>query len=138
MLKSVIIPAALMASTALAQAYGYGYGEGSTSSSSYNMYAASSTVAMVPETTPPCESMWTSTTTWAAATPTVALGSSGPPPEVLVQVVEVSDSNGTLRYNPEFVNAPPGSIVQFQFNPKVSHIPLPFSSITLTLPRIIQ
>lgn len=41
----------------------------------------------------------------------------------LVTIVQVSDLNGTtLRYSPENIVAPVGSIVQFQFHPKVSPI----------------
>lgn len=39
---------------------------------------------------------------------------------VSVQVVQVSDQNATLRYYPEDIKAEPGSMVQFQFYPKVS------------------
>ena len=38
----------------------------------------------------------------------------------LIQVVHVGGLNGELIYWPEKVVAPVGSIVQFQFNPKVS------------------
>ncbi|MCJ1356616.1 MAG: hypothetical protein MMC33_006611 [Icmadophila ericetorum] len=37
---------------------------------------------------------------------------------VQVQVVQVSDSSGTLSYNPSTIFASVGSLVQFQFNPK--------------------
>lgn len=54
----------------------------------------------------------------------------------LVTIVQVSDLNGTtLRYSPENIVAPVGSIVQFQFHPKVSQ-PSPISSDTkLTMRR---
>ena len=38
---------------------------------------------------------------------------------VSVQVVKVSDMNATLKYYPEEIQAEPGSLVQFQFYPKV-------------------
>lgn len=38
---------------------------------------------------------------------------------VTVQVVRVSDMNATLKYYPEEIQAEPGSLVQFQFYPKV-------------------
>ncbi|RMD41027.1 hypothetical protein DV735_g4095, partial [Chaetothyriales sp. CBS 134920] len=38
--------------------------------------------------------------------------------EQLIQVVSVSDANGSLKYFPNSVQAPVGSIVQFQFHPK--------------------
>lgn len=37
----------------------------------------------------------------------------------VVQIVNVSDNNGTLKFFPENVVADVGSIVQFQFYPKV-------------------
>ena len=50
---------------------------------------------------------------------------SAPPPlqtqpgQLIVQVVSVSDANGSLKYFPDKVTAPVGSIVQFQYHPKV-------------------
>ena len=41
--------------------------------------------------------------------------------ELIVQVVSVSDANGSLKYFPNNIEAPVGSIVQFQFHPKVSN-----------------
>ena len=41
------------------------------------------------------------------------------PGQLIVQVVSVSDANGSLKYFPNKVNAPVGSIVQFQYHPKV-------------------
>lgn len=38
----------------------------------------------------------------------------------VVQIVTVSDNNGSLAFFPEQVTAQPGSLVQFQFYPKVS------------------
>jgi len=40
---------------------------------------------------------------------------------VSVQVVQVSDMNSTLKFRPEEIKAEPGSMVQFQFYPKVSY-----------------
>ncbi|ETI19681.1 hypothetical protein G647_08694 [Cladophialophora carrionii CBS 160.54] len=49
----------------------------------------------------------------------------GPPPaaqtqpgQLIVQVVSVSDANGSLKYFPDKITAPVGSIVQFQYHPK--------------------
>jgi hypothetical protein len=42
------------------------------------------------------------------------------PGEVIVQVVSVSDANASLKFYPDNIVAAPGSIVQFQFHPKVS------------------
>jgi hypothetical protein len=39
--------------------------------------------------------------------------------ELIVQVVSVADANGSLKYFPNKIDAPVGSIVQFQFHPKV-------------------
>ena len=41
------------------------------------------------------------------------------PGQLIVQVVSVSDANGSLKYFPDKVTAPVGSIVQFQYHPKV-------------------
>jgi len=38
--------------------------------------------------------------------------------QLIVQVVSVSDANGSLKYFPDNVVAPVGSIVQFQYHPK--------------------
>ncbi|KIW85049.1 hypothetical protein Z517_00437 [Fonsecaea pedrosoi CBS 271.37] len=40
------------------------------------------------------------------------------PGQLIVQVVSVSDANGSLKYFPDKVTAPVGSVVQFQFHPK--------------------
>ena len=53
----------------------------------------------------------------------VAKRQDGPPAsggERIVQIVQVSDTNGTLKFFPEEVRADVGSVVQFQFYPKVS------------------
>ncbi|KEF56842.1 uncharacterized protein A1O9_07032 [Exophiala aquamarina CBS 119918] len=41
-----------------------------------------------------------------------------PPGQLMVQVVSVADANGSLKYFPNKIDAPVGSIVQFQFHPK--------------------
>jgi plastocyanin len=40
--------------------------------------------------------------------------------QVVVQIVSVSDANGSLKYYPDNIKAAPGTVVQFQFHPKVS------------------
>ncbi|EXJ61760.1 hypothetical protein A1O7_02190 [Cladophialophora yegresii CBS 114405] len=40
------------------------------------------------------------------------------PGQMIVQVVSVSDANGSLKYFPDKITAPVGSIVQFQYHPK--------------------
>jgi plastocyanin len=64
------------------------------------------------------------TTSVMAAEPTMAGTSNkmaGPDGNMIsVQVVQVSDLNATFRFNPEEVKAEPGSMVQFQFYPKVA------------------
>jgi hypothetical protein len=53
---------------------------------------------------------------------------SAPPPmqtqpgQLIVQVVSVADANGSLKYFPNKITAAPGTIVQFQFHPKVCAI----------------
>ena len=39
---------------------------------------------------------------------------------VMVHTVKVSDKDGNLKFSPESLQADPGSMVQFQFWPKVS------------------
>src|ERR1700735_5102454 len=95
MLTSPILSAIFLASGSLAQYYGGGESSWSSSGSSAAANVAASGTG----------------SSWPSAT------SSG---TVLVQVVQVSDPTGsTLRYYPEKVVAPPGSWVQFQFQPKV-------------------
>ena len=43
------------------------------------------------------------------------------PGEIIVQVVAVGDKNASLKYFPNQVHAPVGSVVQFQFFPKVRY-----------------
>lgn len=52
-----------------------------------------------------------------ASTPSSMSGPDGN--MVSVQVVQVSDMNATLKFNPEEIKAEVGSMVQFQFYPKV-------------------
>lgn len=40
--------------------------------------------------------------------------------QLTVYLVSVGDNNGSLKYFPDTVHAAPGSVVQFQFHPKVS------------------
>ena len=61
-----------------------------------------------------------------AVTPTPATGPDGN--MVSVQVVQVSDMNSTLKFFPEEIKAEAGSMVQFQFYPKVSRTWLPTSN----------
>lgn len=101
MLTSAILSAILLASGSVAQYYG---GGGSGWSSSVPVVKSSSAVNAVASQT------WSS---WPSST--------SKPGTVMVQVVQVSDKNGTtLRYYPEKIQAPPGSWVQFQFYPKVT------------------
>jgi hypothetical protein len=102
MLTSTILSAIFLASGSMAQYY-YGGGESGWSS-------------VAPSTAGVNVAATATQSSWPSAT------SSG---SVLVQVVQVSDPTGTtLRYYPEQVVAPPGSWVQFQFQPKV-HTPSP-------------
>ncbi|KAL9116223.1 MAG: hypothetical protein Q9227_000594 [Pyrenula ochraceoflavens] len=54
-------------------------------------------------------------TTSAASAPMATTAGEG---QVMVQVVQVGGSNGSLEYYPNNVQAPVGSMVQFQFHPK--------------------
>lgn len=64
-----------------------------------------------------------SSSTSAVATATAqALTATMAPGELMVQIVSVGDNNGTLKYFPEDIQAPVGSVVQFQFHPKVCFI----------------
>jgi hypothetical protein len=55
----------------------------------------------------------------------IPIPTGAPPPaatgagQLIVQVVSVADANGSLKYFPNKIDAPVGSIVQFQFHPKV-------------------
>jgi len=95
MLFSSLISAALLASGALAQ---YDYGSSSGSSSSAAVDPAQTTAAV---------ESGSSTNSGAA-----------PSGSVSVQVVQVSDNNGDLRFFPDDIKAAAGSMVQFQFHPK--------------------
>lgn len=57
------------------------------------------------------------------------------PGEMIIQVVDVGNANGSLTYWPEQVVAPVGSVVQFRFHPKVCLMRLK-CSIKLILFRI--
>lgn len=92
MLFTSLISAALLATGALAQ----GYGGGDYGSSGASTTAASS----------PVES-GSSTNSGTAPSGSVA-----------VQVVQVSDNGGDLRFFPDNIKAAAGSMVQFQFHPK--------------------
>jgi hypothetical protein len=87
--------------------------------------------------TPPPMAMVHQTTTVAAAVHTMAAAAppaAAPPAahnanpwadvkgqnQLTVFLVSVGDNNGSLKYFPDTVHAPPGSVVQFQFHPKVS------------------
>ncbi|RMZ89471.1 hypothetical protein DV736_g3298, partial [Chaetothyriales sp. CBS 134916] len=111
---TALAPVLLLATTTVAQ-YNYGSGSsgygggsggygsyGSGASSSWGAWGSSSSSAVAP----------------AQANPTGSSQYTPPVGELLVQVVSVSDANGSLKYFPDSVQAPVGSIVQFQFHPK--------------------
>lgn len=66
--------------------------------------------------------VWQAPSCPAGCIPIPTGGAPPPPPpgQLMVQVVSVADKNGSLKYFPDKIDAPVGSIVQFQFNPKVS------------------
>ncbi|RMZ76388.1 hypothetical protein DV737_g4860, partial [Chaetothyriales sp. CBS 132003] len=101
---TALVPVLLLATAAVANHHGSGsYGKyGSSGSSSWGAWDASSTSAVAA----------------AQAYPTSSSAYTPPVGELLVQVVSVSDANGSLKYFPNSVQAPVGSIVQFQFHPK--------------------
>jgi len=91
MFISKLIAPALFASGAFAQ---YVYGSSSSSAGA----AAAAAVA--------------TTTDALVVVPTAPAG------QVAVQVVKVSDKNGDLRFIPDNIQAPVGSMIQFQYYPK--------------------
>lgn len=81
------------------------------------------------QTIPPVSPHQTAPPQWQAAPscpagcipiPTGGAPPTPPPGQLMVQVVSVADANGSLKYFPNKIDAPVGSIVQFQFHPKVS------------------
>ena len=146
-LKTVLY-STLLAATALGQDYGSGSYGGGGGGDEWSSWASSSTTTSMPmsttTTTTSTMSYSTSSMGWstgmsswstagaippvvAASCPTgcMPMPSGGAPPmqmapgQMIVQVVSVSDNNGSLMYIPNNVQAPVGSIVQFQFHPKV-------------------
>lgn len=57
-----------------------------------------------------------------STTPTPSSDPNDPNATRLVQVVKVSDNNGTLKFWPESIKANVGDVVQFHFYPKVSKL----------------
>ncbi|KIX07307.1 uncharacterized protein Z518_01960 [Rhinocladiella mackenziei CBS 650.93] len=102
-LKSFLV-STLLAATAVATEYSWG--GGGESSWSSDEYAGWGAVASCPAG---CQPIATK-----SAPPPAATGGG----ELIVQVVSVADANGSLKYFPNKVSAPVGSIVQFQFHPK--------------------
>ncbi|KAL9580738.1 MAG: hypothetical protein Q9212_004319 [Teloschistes hypoglaucus] len=90
-----------LAGGALAQ-YGSGSGYGSGSSGSGSMDSASASSSMMPSSL-------------SSATIPMSTGTSG---QVQVHVVKVSNKKGDLIFEPNNMQAAPGSMVQFHFYPK--------------------
>jgi uncharacterized protein (UPF0333 family) len=102
MLTSAILSAVVLATGSVAQYYGGGNGGSSAVPIGYSSSAIDAAATQT----------WSS---WPSST--------SQPGTVMVQVVQVSNTNGSsLRYYPENIQAPPGSWVQFQFYPKVRFI----------------
>jgi hypothetical protein len=142
---------------------GQGQGQGGYGSGGWQPWEQSS-VAPQPQIAAPTSTMETSTMetstysppmeTWSAVaqppayTPPAggappAAAPATPPPsytppagDLLVQVVSVADANGSLKYFPNSVQAPVGSIVQFQFHPKVCFMECSKCALQLTMHRI--
>lgn len=136
MLTSALLSAIVLATGTMAQNYGgeYGYSsaipKSSSTPESWETWTSSSTA--IPTPTTEAWEVWASSSVplpsvnaVAASTSSVWPTSSAYPSSALVQVVQVSTSNGSnLKYYPEKIQAPPGSWVQFQFYPKVCLTPV--------------
>ncbi|EXJ95078.1 hypothetical protein A1O1_00196 [Capronia coronata CBS 617.96] len=72
----------------------------------------------------PDSGSWAAAASCPAGCQPIPTSSAPPPPastgagELIVQVVSVADANGSLKYFPNQIEAPIGSVVQFQFHPK--------------------
>jgi plastocyanin len=81
----------------------------------YTMTETSMATTTVTESCSTTESWpYSSSESWSGSSPMWS-----PANSVSVQIVHVSDNNGTLAYSPESITAEPGSIVEFIFYPKV-------------------
>lgn len=90
------------------------------------------------QTAPP---QWQAAPSCPAGCIPIPTGGAPPPPppgQLMVQVVSVADANGSLKYFPNKIDAPVGSIVQFQFHPKVSRIATLDFWMHLTVSRTTQ
>jgi hypothetical protein len=85
----------------------------------YTMTETSMATTTVTESCSTSESWpYSSSESWSGSPPMWS-----PPSSISVQIVHVSDNNGTLAYSPESITAEPGSIVEFIFYPKVHSTP---------------
>ncbi|RMZ78377.1 hypothetical protein DV738_g3943, partial [Chaetothyriales sp. CBS 135597] len=109
MLTKTLTSIFLLATAAAATSGGGGKGEGGGAGSWAAWPSSSAPVAAAQANASPSPSSHPA----APASP-VSLAAG----EQLIQVVSVSDANGSLKYFPNSVQAPVGSIVQFQFHPK--------------------
>ncbi|KAK5442017.1 hypothetical protein LTS15_011064 [Exophiala xenobiotica] len=104
-LFSTLLATSAVATFSGTSASSYGGGSGSSSwSGGSGMSGSWGAVASCPAGCQPIQT----------GTPPMAGGNG----ELIVQVVSVSDANGSLKYFPNNIEAPIGSIVQFQFHPK--------------------
>ena len=97
--------------------YGSDYGSGTTESSS--VVAAAANASPTSSVEAPAVAQATSSATISAPVSAAASESSPAAGMVSVQVVKVSNKNGSLTFAPNDIKATPGSMVQFHFYPKV-------------------
>lgn len=95
-----------------------GMGIGSTATALAQTVSIMMTETMLATTTV-TESCTTAGNALASSTMGAAPPGASTSGTVLVQVVHVSDNNGSLKYFPESVVAAPGTLVEFVFYPKV-------------------
>lgn len=102
----------------------------------WNSWESPSSSSQSPhQTAPP---MWEAAPSCPAGCIPIPTGGAPPPPppgQLMVQVVSVADKNGSLKYFPNKIDAPVGSIVQFQFNPKVRQLHMNLFGLRLTFSR---
>ncbi|MCJ1361962.1 hypothetical protein MMC16_001063 [Acarospora aff. strigata] len=96
--------------------YGSDYGSGTTESSS--VVAAAANASPTSSVEAPAVAQATSSATISAPVSAAASESSPAAGMVSVQVVKVSNKNGSLTFAPNDIKATPGSMVQFHFYPK--------------------
>jgi hypothetical protein len=133
-LKTFLI-STILATAAVATSHEYNNGGGGGGnnwqppSNQWNSWESGNSPPAHQTAPPPQSPAQTASPQWQAAPscpagcipiPTGGAPPTPPPGQLMVQVVSVADANGSLKYFPNKIDAPVGSIVQFQFHPKVS------------------